>query len=652
MPDMRSLNMMKTVEQLFQAGDEAAKQGAFDDAILNFEAALTKDPQHRSSRYNLAQVLLILGQQQEDMTKAHKALTLLTELMDEFPDVSAYHLQKAKAYGVLRRVDESIALLKSFQGEEAEQAEAIFWLLEMRKMKSRLTQDKSEVEYAAYLYAEVEVNPSAENVTKAREYLESQLQHSPHTVELMLIYYRLWLVVGEIDHAREVLRQLEPLASHTASYHYEASKLCELTHRYSEAKAHCKQALEFDATHTPAMLQLAILCERTNDLAGAERSLEKYVAIMGVNCWSQMVSGLIAARRQDYDLARTLLEAAHQELTINTVLINRLGMVYEKLEKYDEAFDCFSKVKSLTVGSVSTALEQASYAMIGASDADPQLFTPENTLWWGDQCFEDKLADSVFVMGFPRSGTTLMEQVLLAHPAVVVSDELLALNTVVAQLFPHAETQNVVTPDMLSRLTSEEVLSIRYRYHALMAAHIEDYDITLNSSGVLVDKLPTNVFMLGVIQRLFPDAKVLMVLRDPRDAVMSCIKQNFASGVMQYYTRSVEHSVAYYCRMMQAYLHYREVLGLEINEIRYEDFVSNSEEETRRLASAAGLEWNDAMLHYYEREHRRDVSTPSYRGITRPAYKTSIGAWKNYESYLLPYMSALQPFINEFGYHA
>jgi tetratricopeptide (TPR) repeat protein len=226
----------------------------------------------------------------------------------------------------------------------------------------------------------------------------------------------------------------------------------------------------------------------------------------------------------------------------------------------------------------------------------------------------------IFVVGLPRSGTSLVEQILATHPQVVGAGE---LRSIAQSLRSLAKATPGQTPaECLGALTQSLVRTIAERY--LRQLHAIDA-----MAGRVVDKMPENALHLGWISVLFPKATLIHCNRDARDVALSCWMTNFAR---LRWTNDAEHIAARVCDHDRMMGHWRSALLSPIVEVQYEDLVTNFEPEARRLIAACGLEWNAQCLAFHKTQ--RPVATASYAQVRRPIYQSSVGRWRNYRQTL------------------
>jgi hypothetical protein len=248
--------------------------------------------------------------------------------------------------------------------------------------------------------------------------------------------------------------------------------------------------------------------------------------------------------------------------------------------------------------------------------------------------------------GFPRSGTTLLEQVLDSHSGLVSSDEREAF---ARDIFP-ALWQTAATPlpraDVLDAIPLERLAAQRERYLAYMAAALNE------SIGgrVHLDKNPTLTLLLPAVLRLFPETRLLIALRDPRDVVLSCFMQFLPMNTNSVCFLTLERAARRYALDLGIWRRFRELIPSPWLELRYEDAIMDLEKEARRALDFLGLAWEPQVLNYRERLKNKAVSSPTYEAVSQPLYQSSIARWRHYEKYLEPHLPVLQESVAAFGY--
>ena len=237
----------------------------------------------------------------------------------------------------------------------------------------------------------------------------------------------------------------------------------------------------------------------------------------------------------------------------------------------------------------------------------------------------------VFIIGMPRSGTTLVEQILASHSQVCGAGELRALPAICQSARSNLQASCKDYPELLDAMTPDIANELAEGYLSAIAAIDQ-------TATYVTDKMPDNFLLLGLIATLFPGSHVIHCRRDPLDTCLSCYMNYFAGG--QVFSHDLTHLGAYYRDYERQMTHWREVLNFPVIEVRYENLVKDAANETRKLLAHLGLPWEDACLNFHR--NRRPVLTPSCDQVRRPMYSSSVGRWKRYAKQLAPLMSALR----------
>jgi hypothetical protein len=248
--------------------------------------------------------------------------------------------------------------------------------------------------------------------------------------------------------------------------------------------------------------------------------------------------------------------------------------------------------------------------------------------------------------GFPRTGTTLLEQVLDSHPGLVSSDEREAFARDIFPAMWMTQTIRAPTIEILDAIPPERLGAQRQRYLGYMAAALNEPI----GDRIHLDKNPPFTLLIPAILRLFPEMKLLIALRDPRDVALSCFMQYLPLNTNSVCYLTLERTAERYAVDMGAWRRLREILPPCWLEVRYEDVVANVEREARQTLDFLGLPWDPGVLEYRERLKTKAVASPTYEAVKKPLYTSSIGRWQHYAKYFEPCLPRLQPFVEAFGY--
>jgi hypothetical protein len=246
----------------------------------------------------------------------------------------------------------------------------------------------------------------------------------------------------------------------------------------------------------------------------------------------------------------------------------------------------------------------------------------------------------VFLIGFPRSGTTLLEVILEGHPDVVTLEE--------RELFfePALHYMSDLSDlDHLAQASDEEL--DRYRAAYWTAARRCGVD---PNGKVFIDKYPLNILKLPLIAKLFPHAKILLARRDPRDVVLSCFRRRFQMSPPMYELLTLESGAAYYDLVMRLERVLLKLLDLHPHVVSHERLLDDFDGEMRAICEYVGIQWTAKMGEFAERAKRRPSATPSTAQLTAGLSRRGLGQWRRYAAELAPVLSTLQPWAAEFGY--
>jgi tetratricopeptide (TPR) repeat protein len=278
----------------------------------------------------------------------------------------------------------------------------------------------------------------------------------------------------------------------------------------------------------------------------------------------------------------------------------------------------------------------------------PMLITqhsadPADVAGWTDPEAPSLQDSPVFVLAYPRSGTTLLEMTLDAHPGLQSMDEQPFIQDALAEM-----RERCSYPQGLGKLGSEDLAQLRANYWARVTGRVQ-----LRPGVRLVDKNPLNILRLPVIRRLFPNASVILAVRHPCDVILSCYMQMFRAPEFALLCNTLASTARGYERTMNFWLQQAALLRPRLHELRYETLVSDFEAETRRLVSFLELPWHDAVLRPGEHARAKGfISTPSYAQVVRPVSSKSVGRWQHYTQAFVPVLPLIRPLLEHWHYPA
>jgi tetratricopeptide (TPR) repeat protein len=417
--------------------------------------------------------------------------------------------------------------------------------------------------------------------------------------------------------------------------------------RSDEARALFEAALDADPGHLAAMMALAHLSAETGDRAEAkalsERALAARADFPEANWMLAQIAmaegfakdaetrlrGLLADRRL------TPFQRADAEL--------ELGDALHAQERWTEAFAAYSAGKAAQHALFAQRAASRERETARARRLADWIATADPSTWTASSSDETGGATGhAFLLGFPRSGTTLLEQAFAGHTGVATLEEWPTLSEAGKELLD--ETAAI---GRLATLSDADLAARRRRYWQVVR------DGRVEARGKLfIDKQPGGAIHLPLIRRLFPDAKILFAVRDPRDVVLSCFRQNFQINALTYEFTRFEDAAACYDAFMSLADAARARLGLAWRDIRHETLVGDFEGEMRKACAFLGLDWSDALAEFAATAATRAVRTPSGPQVRAGLTDEGVGRWRDYAAALRPAAAALSPWVERFRYPA
>lgn len=495
------------------------------------------------------------------------------------------------------------------------------------------------------------------NVAKDQGQLQQALQHfqqglrvAPGHVHLLNSTGLLFRKMGYVQQALECFEQAIKIDPNYYHGRYNLANLCRAQGDLERAKDLYRQVVKQRSGFADALANLSSVLEEEHQLDEAESLAQKAVKLDPGNYIARVTLANLAKRKQQNDdVVRHIspLLNNNQLSPVNlTVAAGLLAQAQEDLGNYSQAFDLYQRANDALFETHAGAVQglRSMYAPESLQtllDFFADRAATVRSDIQGDTTQDDQ-ESPVFMVGFPRSGTTLLDQILSSHSQIVVLEEKENLEDFYMR-YP-------ATPERLQELVScpdGELRTWRDTYWN----RIED-EIGQRDDRVVVDKLPLNTILLPYIRQLFPAAKIVFALRDPRDAVFSCFQQRFGMNQAMFQFLKLETAVRYYDQVMSLARLYKDGLSIPMHVIRYESVVTDFDVQAQGVLEYLGLPWEDGVRDYQATARRRRISTPSARDVTRPLYTSSIGKWRHHRAQIGEQFDPLQKWVEYWGYAA
>jgi len=438
-----------------------------------------------------------------------------------------------------------------------------------------------------------------------------------------------------ITHARNALR----LRPQFANGHITMGNILKLQGKNEQAMAEYKQALDLDPCHSVAHQSLGSVLTDLGKFDIAIVHLEEalrldpnlFVAYQ--NLVALAVQDKYQLSAEQHDRIKALLGSTDLSPAHVSQLHFMMGSILNKQQDYDAAMLAFQQANALQMGLLSAA-GSAFDANQFSKEIDETISVFQPALFENRERSGLDSDVPVFVVGMPRSGTTLVEQIIASHPQAAGVGELPDIATLAEELSILGGSE-AAYPKCILHADPVHISELAQRY-------LKRLEELAPGTSRIVDKLPGNFLYLGFIAIVFPNARVIHCRRNAMDICLSCYLSDF--GALRWAWR-LEDIGFYHYQYERLMNHWHQVLPLQIYDIDYEQLVADHEAVSRDLISFCGLDWNDQCLEFHKSD--RAVQTLSRIQVRQPIYNTSIGRWRHYEKYLKPLVDALKGTMNE-----
>jgi tetratricopeptide (TPR) repeat protein len=582
-----------TADAQYCLGTALIEKELYDDAAAALALALRANPQDADAHLNLGIALARLGRTGEAETHFARALALK-------PDSAEIHFNLGlalKARGDYRAAYEHFVRTVELSPRMAEahfQVGRVLSLLERPDDATRALRQALQLK-PDLLDAELELGRvfgQQQRAVEAIQHYERVIARDSSSIEPMLGIGRVLIDQGRFEEARSWFTKALGQAPESAEATFCMGLAFQHEGRFEEAVCWHEKAIALQPDHGSAHYNLA-MSRKFGSRDERVQALEQVLAL----------DTLSGEQRSALDFA--------------------LAKSYDDLGDYDAAFRYYkagNDIRKREVGFEPVAFTRYVDRVIAAFS--PALFAEKRRIG-----SESELP--VFIVGMPRSGTSLVEQILASHPDVHGAGELDQVRRITQELPARIGTPEPF-PDCVRRLEAPVAQAIASEHLAFLRSRA-------GSAARVTDKLPNNFQRLGLIALLFPKARIVHCVRDPLDTCLSCYFQYFEHG--QPFAYDLEHLGLYYRDYERLMAHWRAVLPSPILDVPYEALIADQEGWSRKLVDFLGLPWDERCLAFHENE--RVVRTASFWQVRQPIYASSVGRWHHYGKHLGPLLKAL-----------
>ncbi len=574
-------------------GEALRAQGACEDAVAAYRKALSLDPGQADAWYGLGNVLFEQRRWEEAAAAYRRGLALS-------PEDAELHNNLANA---LAEMDDARGAIDHYRAAVRAQP--------------------------AYFDAWINLGDAlaaAEEHGGALGSYRSAVQLRPDSVPALLRLVRQLRAAQDYEQALDACRKVLALEPESVQAHNHAGYCLEQIGRPAEAMEHFQRALELAPERAEVHANIGMHLQNQGRFDEAIAAHRRALALDPelADAYLNLVS-IKSYRPSDEEVRAmsALLERSDLPPDARISLSFALAQVRDARGDIDAAFELFRSANDLKAHRLPFDPEEyTSYTNRIIATFDAAFFAQREGFGVDSEV-------PVFVVGMPRSGSTLVEQILASHPGVAGAGELQDMRMMAGKL-PEMLGTSQPFPECVSLLEAPPA-------RRLAEGYLEALRGRAQGALRVTDKMLGNFQRLGLIALLFPRARVIHCRRDPLDTCVSCYLQHFANGLR--FTYDMEHlGIAYrgYERLMA---HWREVLPMRMLDVRYEALVGDLERVSRELIEFLGLPWDERCLLFHEQA--RNVGTASFWQVRQPLYASSVGRWRRYEKHLAPLIEAL-----------
>ena len=450
--------------------------------------------------------------------------------------------------------------------------------------------------------------------------------------------------IGKLNEAIDLYRNAISINPNFAQAHNNLGKVFQEQDKLELAMEAYKKATSIDLEYSEAWTNGAEALEKWNKLEELDDWLKQAhrnfkVVPSDISYFQSKFFWRMKERKEALKLLSTI-DLKKVSENRKQGFLNLKAKCFESSKNFSKAYDCFFEMNLLAKKS-DTYLNSNSDKFFANTKNQLEQLKLKLTSGATDSEDNDVTISPVFLVGFPRSGTTLMDTILRSHSKIEVLEEKPTVVAAKAAIRKNGynEIHNIFPIDILSEAKAAYIKEFR------------KYIKSSDTSSVYIDKLPLNLIEVPLINQLFPAAKFILALRHPFDTILSCWMQDFEINAAMANMVDLDRIVDLYCIAMETFKICRSEYNLNVHTIRYEDLLEDLKGESSALLTFLDLTWETNMEDYRATALKRGrINTPSYSQVSQPIYKEAKYRWVNYKEYLDKYSDQIEPWIQEFGY--
>lgn len=459
---------------------------------------------------------------------------------------------------------------------------------------------------------------------EAIEYYQKAYGAMSDNYDVNMSLGKAYMNLASVDEAYECIERATRLTDSPSMAYYELGHIAQLRGDLDKANELIEKSLKHNATNTPALAERAEINYKLGHYELAHEQIKNLLS-KGEPSPAVIISwGKLCQKfgecNEVIDSANTILKEKTLTKSDGVSLNYILGLLYDKQNQFDNAFEHYQNANSIFPPQYDRVRS------VGMVDSLINDFSADTLESMPRSACEDKRP--VFIVGMPRSGSSLVEQILSSHPMVYGAGELNDIKNLASTLFT---TSHQHKNKIFSNVQTGKLIELADRY-------LSSVEKVCGDALRVTDKMPSNFLWLGFIMQLFPDARIIHCIRDPRDTCLSCYFQPFVRS--HDYANDLGDLAFYYRQYERLMHHWQQNIDLPILSVYYSDLIADAEAVARQMIGFIGLDWDDNCLNYHKSD--RITATASWDQVRQPIYTKSLGRWKHYRKHIAP-------LLDEFG---
>jgi len=595
-----------------------------DCYIKTNKALLALETTHKALEFKKddKQLLHLEIRLNEYLKRDSESINLLKIFVDKFSDMSALkHLTNLLVHQ--DKADEADELIKNFFENNDEYGllyRGVRHLFASRFRKAEdafkkvLIEDKNNIDALRFMGI---LAYKTGNHDIAEKMFVKALMLDPTYSIVWANLAHVYTVTGQLDKAKKSFQNILKMDPENGLIWAELGTVLNKLANYKDGRDAYLKSIELKPDSPRVYLSLGHVYKTMGDI---ENSIESYKETIKHNNLSGEAYWSLA-NLKTYKFTNNEIEEMEKALKSEMSDIEKcqmyfaLGKAYEVEKDFDNSFKNYSKGNKIKK-------DESEYSSMDTTDNTSkviQFFNEKRLMQLSSSKTLDR--DPIFVLGMPRSGSTLIDQIISSHSMVDGTQELPNIIKIAADL----KRQNNLYPEILDEIDEDEITELGEKY-------LNGTRWARDSAPYFIDKMPNNFIHIGLIKTILPNAKIIDTRRDAMDTCFSCFKQFFARG--QLFTYSLEDLGKYYSDYIKAMNHWHKVFGDQIYTVRYDNVINDTENTIKELIQYCELPFENECLEFYKSS--RPVKTPSAEQVRQPIYKSGLNYWKNFEEHLQP----------------